>query len=161
MFMGVLREHEDLFNRGRLDTDLLQKVFIDEPRNKMEEQGLEQFIRENYSFAGCHPDLLVPKEWEFAGPTFRVLENGELDRLCNGSNRIQGNDTDFEARMAIPILESDPNYTSIGEGRWKVFVPVRDFTLPVIDAWVGIISFSSIEEKKEYIESKRRDADRS
>ena len=159
MFMGVLREHEDLFSQGRLDTDLLQKVFIDEPKKKMEEQGLEKFIRENYSFAGCHPDLLVPKEWTFAGPTFRVLENGELDRLCNGSSRLQRGDTDFEARMAIPILESDPNYMSTGEGWWRVFVPVSDYSLPVIDAHYGIISFKTMEEKKEYIESRRRNAD--
>jgi len=149
-----------IFEGNKFHADEMERALLKDSIDRIQEHGVALFIRENYTFAGCHTDLMVPKDWDVWGQPYRILDDGQAEPLCNGEDRIQGFSTAFETRMALPILETDENYRSVLINDWeRVFIPVSDYTRPVIDSSKGILPFRTMEEKKQFIDN-ALDADR-
>lgn len=152
---GILfEEWDNLTIDGKLDNDLLEKIAFGRFDRMVKEHGLRETIRLAYGQVGCHPDIQAPRslrEGTIWGPIYRI-EGKHIEKGCTDFRRWPWSNTSFEMKFAHELLDKDKNYIYVEGFRYEVYLPVKDYTLPVYSRYGGKMHFDSDEEKIKFIE---------
>lgn len=154
------REWCNMSRGGRLDNDLLEEVVMGRYQKALARYGIRELIRRSYADVGCHPDIKGPKWWNtdnhIYGPSFRV-EGGNIEKGCSDFRRYPFGSEEFEMRFASAVLDRDDDYVRVGQNQWEeLYIPCRDYTLPVYSRHRGKLHFDTEEEKREFIDKHRQ-----
>ena len=148
---GVKNNADEIFKDGHLDNEALEKVFFMNHQELLDTLGIDRMIEQQYGQVGCHPDIQAPKG-KLVGPVYRLNSEGRYDVSCNGTYRPCRGQTWFETTKAKELLESSQDYKVVVDGYYKYYVPVRDYTLPVISELYGIMEFPGERAKRRFIQ---------
>lgn len=160
-FRRIIKDEWNNMSRGgHLDNDLLEEVVMGRYQKALARYGIRELIRRSYADVGCHPDIKRPK-WrntdnQMYGPYFRV-EGGNIEKGCSDFRRYPFSSEEFEMRFASAVLDRDADYVRVGQNQWdELYIPCRDYTLPVYSLHRGKLHFDTEEEKREFIDKHRQ-----
>ncbi len=144
-------------SEGHLDNDKFNQVMFANHEKKVEELGISEVIRQDYTPDGiCHPEVLVPNEFA-TGPIYVKIGTDQYVKSCGegkGPNRYPER---FEMQFLIPVLErlcqgEDPEYFFFA----GFYIPMRDFSRPVYWRY-GMRRFKTDKDKKLFMMQKLKD----
>lgn len=156
LIMRILKtEWENVSRDGVLDNNLLDDVMFGRYDRMLKKNGLRETIRLAYKNIGCHPDLKCPwmsgKEGMIYGPNYKY-EGSRIEKGCSDFRRWPWTNTSFEMRFAESVLERDPNYETIRDGRGELlFIPRTDYSLPVYSSRRGKLHFDNDKDRIVFI----------
>ena len=158
-FVSGLREQwNNITIDGVLDNKLLEKVMFTNHSQKVEELGIDAVIASDFSDDGpCHPEVFFPKEHGTAPVYVKDdISSRRFIKACGeGKGPRRGYEL-YEMQLVMPILMREVgkgNYELVGD---NYFIPVGTIKKPVFIKYIGRIHFSSLNEKRKYIDDIRR-----
>lgn len=152
---GLQNNAEEIFGNGRLNDEAIEKIFFRDHQELLDSLGFMRMIEEKYGMLGCHGDIKVPLG-KLVGPIYRKDHNGKYNVSCHGYRPFLGN-TWFEMNQAKELLDGNLDYKYVDKGYVGYYVPVRDYTLPVISDRFGIMDFNDEMQKIRFIEKLESD----
>lgn len=150
----LMKEWKNITTKGGLNNDSLEEVAMGRFDSLVMQHGLKETLWLAYGDVGCHSNIQGPRnraEGIAWGPFFKI-SGGRIEKGCSDFRRWPWSNTGFEMVFASRILEEDENYVHIeDECSGDLFIPLRDFSLPVYSKYRGKLHFKSDNEKMIFI----------
>lgn len=110
--------------------------------------GLNTTIEQEYvEDSPCHPEVYVPKKLG-TGPVYVKRTDKLYIKSCGEGKGPNAIPDLLEFRIALEILDTDPNYMKKGH----YFIPRKDYSLPIFDIFRGKIEFENQYDKLKLID---------
>jgi hypothetical protein len=144
---GIKENWDYLAPKGTLDADRLNELMFNKHERGLRKYGLKAVIVHDYAPTGCLGGAYIPKTIG-SGPFYAENKDGQLLRSCgDGTLWFYKYPNVLEINIAFKVLNDDSRYACDG----PYMIPKFDMTLPILQEYVGILSFKSDEEKKRFI----------
>ncbi len=155
---GLRKQWDNITIDGVLDNKLLEEVMFTNHSKKVEELGIDAVIASDFSDDGpCHPEVFFPKERGTA-PVYVKDERSfrRYIKACGEGKGPRRGYEFYETQLVMHILMRE-----VDEGNYELiddnyFIPIGTVKKPVFLRHVGRIPFSSLDEKRRYIDEIRR-----
>ena len=154
--MGLRQQWDNVTTNGVLDNQRLENVMFTNHSKKVEEIGINAVIANDFIDDGpCHPEVFYPKEPGTAPVYVKDEWSRKFIKACGeGKGPRRGHEL-YEFQLVKNILLREVgkgNYEKLGNH----FIPTDSIRKPVFIDHYGRIHFSSLNEKRIFIDKIRR-----